>query len=246
MGNPCLEAVTDELTKAGVPFHVEQGGKHLRIQYGDQHQHLHVISATPSDWRAPLNERSQIRKELRQRGWLASGDEEQHRSEIVPVQIVDGEPACFSYDIASDFGKAHKDVLRAIDRIRDECGDEFDRRNFTPVEYLDQKGRSYRAFRMTRDGFSLVVMGFTGASATTWKVKYIAAFNSIANELARLSTVPAVGLAAIRADIDALTGLIGDVEARLPVVVAPMPTPTARLSRHQFKRAMRRFAWRVA
>lgn len=246
MGNPCLEVVTAELESAGVPFHVEQGGKHLRIQYGPNHEHLHVISATPSDWRAPLNERSQIRKELREKGLAVVADDAPERQQLAPVQLIEGEPACFSYDIADDFDKAHKDVLRAIDRVREECGPEFDRRNFAPVDYTDAKGRTYRAFRLTRDGFSLVVMGFTGAKATAFKVKYIDAFNALAGEVARLLPARAE-LDCIRADIDALTGLIGDVEARIqPAPVLAPPAPTKAISRREIKRTMRRFGWRAA
>lgn len=37
---------------------------------------------------------------------------------------------------------------------------------------------------MNRDGFSLLVMGFTGKKAMAWKIKYIEAFNAMERELA--------------------------------------------------------------
>jgi len=38
---------------------------------------------------------------------------------------------------------------------------------------------------MTRDGFTLIVMGFTGKEAMAWKLRYIEAFNAMEAELAR-------------------------------------------------------------
>jgi hypothetical protein len=118
MSNPCLDAVTSELTSAGVPFKTETGGKHVHVRYGPDFGHLHVVASTPSDWRAPLNERAAIRRDLRAFG-LVGPDAEDTRRELVPVQLVGGQPVCTSQDIAESFGKAHKDVLRAIDRVRD-------------------------------------------------------------------------------------------------------------------------------
>jgi len=241
MSNPCLEAVTQELTKAGVPFKINNGGKHVHVHYGQGLEHLHVVAATPSDWRAPHNERAQIKRDLAAKGFVDVA--EQPTVERAAVQLVSGAPSCFSYDIASSFDKAHKDVLRAIDRVRDECGPEFDQRNFAPVDYVDAKGRTYRSYRMTRDGFSLVVMGFTGAAATAWKVKYIAAFNALADELQRLST-PAIDLAPIRADMDALVSLIGEVESK---TVAPVVHLKSRAEqRRDMRRLTRRYGWRLS
>ena len=46
-----------------------------------------------------------------------------------------------------------------------------------------QNGQTYPLYLMNRDGFSLLVMGFTGKSALEWKIKYINAFNQNANRL---------------------------------------------------------------
>ena len=43
----------------------------------------------------------------------------------------------------------------------------------------EQNGQEYPAYIMNRDGFSLLVMGFTGKKALEWKVKYIQAFNAM-------------------------------------------------------------------
>lgn len=236
-----VDACVDELEKAGVRHTVTWTSKHVHIHFGPELQHLHVSSATPSDWRAPINERAQIRRELRSYGLLGT-DSVDPRRELIPVQLVDGEPVCASQDIAESFGKAHKDVLRAIDRVREECGREFDQRNFAPIEYLDARGREQRAFQLTRDGFSLVVMGFTGAEATAWKVKYIAAFNAMADEISKLAA-PTVDLTGIQRDIDALVTLVADIEAKAsaPQLPATRQIPSfAHLPRILQRKMMRR------
>ncbi|MFC3072374.1 Rha family transcriptional regulator [Shinella pollutisoli] len=216
MTNPCLEAVTNELDNASVPYRIEHGGKHIRVLYGEDYQHLHVVAATPSDWRAPLNDRAQIRRDMAKHGFVAANDDS-GAPEGALISLTDGKPCCFSYDLADRFRKAHKNVLRDIDKIRSECGAEFDRLNFEPIDYLDAKGRKQRAYRLTRDGFSLVVMGFTGSEATTWKIKYIDAFNAMEDELRRLSVVDhSDEIKAIREEVDAAVTLM--LEASAPAV----------------------------
>ena len=53
-----------------------------------------------------------------------------------------------SRDVAEYFGKRHKDVLRHIDRL--DCSPEFNGRNFTPIEYLDERRRMKPGFEMTK------------------------------------------------------------------------------------------------
>lgn len=83
-----------------------------------------------------------------------------------------------SRKVALRFRKRHGDVLRAFTRL--DCGEEFNRRNFALVAYTDAKGEERRAIHMTKDGFMLLVMGFTGREATRAKVAFINAFNEMA------------------------------------------------------------------
>lgn len=83
--------------------------------------------------------------------------------------------------IAAKFEKQHKDVLRAIRNL--ECSEDFNQRNFAPVEYLDAKGEARTEYGITRDGFSYLVMGFTGKEAAAWKERFIAAFNAMEKRL---------------------------------------------------------------
>lgn len=90
-----------------------------------------------------------------------------------------------SLKVAEYFGKAHKNVLRAIKRLEGECSPEFSRLNFEPVEYLDRKGEMRLMYSITKDGWMMLVMGFTGKAATAIKESYIAAFNWMATRLSQ-------------------------------------------------------------
>lgn len=98
---------------------------------------------------------------------------------IPTVTVVDGQPRVSSLDIAEKFGKPHKDILNVIRRTIADLPQEFTERNFSPSEYSDSTGRRLPMYHLTRDGFSLVVMGFTGKEALAWKVRYIEAFNAM-------------------------------------------------------------------
>lgn len=237
MSNLCLEAVEHELVAAGVVYRTRHGGKHLHVEYGAEFQHAYIVPVTSSDRRAHLNARSDIRKQLIAQGYIVDGEV---AAPAPVIALTDGSTTCVSYHIAEHFSKAHKDVLRTIDRIRDECGPEFDRRNFTPISYQDDKGRSYRAYRMTRDGFTLVVMGFTGQAAMAWKLRYIDAFNAMERELQAYSGSDEVRQ--LRGDVEALTDLLAEVESRQPVALMAARPKGVRFIRPSVLRKQRRAA----
>ena len=91
----------------------------------------------------------------------------------------EGQPAVRSDIMAHHFRRNHKNVLRDIGKLRGKCPILFFQLNFEPVEYTDSKGEKRPAYLLTRDGFSLLVMGFTGAEAVRWKIRYIEAFNAL-------------------------------------------------------------------
>ncbi|MCR7162896.1 Rha family transcriptional regulator, partial [Pseudomonas aeruginosa] len=99
----------------------------------------------------------------------------------VLVELTDGQPTTTSLDVAAHFRKQHKTVLRAIANL--ECSPEFNQHNFAPIEYTDAAGRKYTQYRMTRDGFTFLCMGFTGKEAAKWKEAYINAFNQMEHTL---------------------------------------------------------------
>jgi Rha family phage regulatory protein len=77
-----------------------------------------------------------------------------------------------SRDVAATFGKRHGDVIRAVRELI-ESAEELDQRNFASINFVDAGGRTYPAYEMDRDGFSLLAMGFNGEKALRWKLRYI-------------------------------------------------------------------------
>ncbi len=95
----------------------------------------------------------------------------------------EGRPAARSDIVAYHFKRNHKDVLRDIRKLRAKCPESFYQLNFEPTfrEVPGPNGstRQERAYWLTRDGFTLLVMGFAGAEAVKWKLRYIEAFNTL-------------------------------------------------------------------
>nr|DAP71963.1 MAG TPA: regulatory protein [Caudoviricetes sp.] len=92
-----------------------------------------------------------------------------------------GEPVASSRQIAENFGKEHKHVLDAVKNLVAE--NSAAKSMFYETTY-ENRGKQYPMYLMNRDGFSLLVMGFTGKAALEWKLKYIQAFNEMEKKLA--------------------------------------------------------------
>ncbi|MDE5853837.1 MAG: Rha family transcriptional regulator, partial [Ruminococcus sp.] len=104
-------------------------------------------------------------------------------NEIV-ITNINGELTTSSLGVAERFGKQHKDVLEKISNIKAEMNSaEFSAQYFIESIYIDNSGKSNKCYELTRDGFSLLVMGFTGKKALEWKLKYIEAFNLMEQKL---------------------------------------------------------------
>lgn len=80
-----------------------------------------------------------------------------------------------SRKVAKGFGRKHKNVLKALDKL--ECDAQFSRLNFKPSTYIDQRGKEQRQVLMTRAGFTFLVLGFTGRRAAGFKQDYITQFD---------------------------------------------------------------------
>ena len=98
------------------------------------------------------------------------------------VTVVDGKAVVTSKQVADHFGKAHRNVLRDIASVLKDAGD-FGALNFELSSYISLQNKRLECYEMTRDGFTLLAMGFTGANAQQWKIKYIEAFNKMELEL---------------------------------------------------------------
>ena len=96
------------------------------------------------------------------------------------VSINNNQVVVSSRQVADNFGKQHKDVLESIRGI---LAAENSATKFFYESTFTNRGKQYPEYLMNRDGFSLLVMGFTGEKALEWKVKYINAFNAMEQEL---------------------------------------------------------------
>lgn len=85
-----------------------------------------------------------------------------------------------SQHIASVFGKRHDHVLDKVRLLIASLPSDFNGPNFRAVTYLDAKGESRVSYQVTRDGFTLLAMRFTGKRALAFQVAYIQAFNAMA------------------------------------------------------------------
>ncbi len=118
------------------------------------------------------------------------------------VALHEGKPTTTSQDVAQTFGKAHQGVLRAIRELIRLLDGELmitpvtgraqtsPACNFAPGSYLDPQGQKRPMYWMTRDGFTLLAMGFTGKEALRFKLAYIDAFNRMEEELRRQQGPP--------------------------------------------------------
>ncbi len=96
-----------------------------------------------------------------------------------------------SLKVAKCFGKRHRDVLRDIRNL--DIPDDFTMRNFAHREQIQQHrtGSTRQTIvEMTRDGFMILAMGFTGKAAMEWKIKYLQAFNAM--EAALINQAPQI------------------------------------------------------
>ena len=96
-----------------------------------------------------------------------------------------GEIYTDSLKVAAAFGREHKNVLQSINRV--ECSESFVSANFLAdtvnIGLGAGRSRKSKIYRMTKDGFIFLVMGFTGKKAAQVKEAYINAFNQMYIEL---------------------------------------------------------------
>ena len=103
----------------------------------------------------------------------------------IEVSLVakDGLVFANSLDISNVFEKPHKDVLSKIRNFNERAG-----RNFSLKSYVSN-GKELPMYEMNRDGFSFLVMGFTGEKADNFKLDFIDGFNALEREIRKPLTV---------------------------------------------------------
>ena len=125
----------------------------------------------------------------------------------ITINNSNGKLTVSSIQVAKDFGKRHDHVVRDIEnliimineglpkigetyRVAENSADPLKRPKFKVSDYFiettyqhPQNKQRYKCYDITRDGFSLLVMGFTGKKALNWKLRYIEAFNLMEQKL---------------------------------------------------------------
>ncbi len=106
-----------------------------------------------------------------------------------------------SLRVAEVFGKRHDNILRQINSL---IGSLREQQDFSPLKneeakfavanYKDEQGKLRKQYIITRDGFTLLAMGFTGSKALKFKLQYIQAFNAME---AKLKAIYPCGTAAV-------------------------------------------------
>lgn len=102
------------------------------------------------------------------------------------VKVENNQIVTDSRSVAEHFGKEHAKVIRSIEGIISETPKVASQKMFYKTTYkVEGNNKSYKMYLMNRNGFSLLVMGFTGARAMEWKLRYIDAFNEMETQLVK-------------------------------------------------------------
>ncbi|WP_431060884.1 Rha family transcriptional regulator [Weissella paramesenteroides] len=99
------------------------------------------------------------------------------------VELQNGVATTTSLQVAEAFDKRHDTVLRDVKSQIKEVGSTDLWSEFFKKDTYKVRGREYPMYRMNKDGFTLLVMSYTGTKATEFKVRYIQAFNEMEEAL---------------------------------------------------------------
>lgn len=119
------------------------------------------------------------------------------------VLVMNDQAVTTSLQVAEGFDKQHKHVIEAIEsKIQSAENSAHYKLMFMEGNYKDSRGRLQKLYYMNRDGFTFIAMGFTGAKADNFKLKYIDAFNQMEKQLMNQYQVPATFSEALRLAAD--------------------------------------------
>ena len=99
------------------------------------------------------------------------------------VIMKDQQAVTTSLNVAETFERNHRDVLAAIDDLKEGVAENYADLFWDDTYIHPQNKQSYRMIFMNRDGFTLLAMGFTGKKALEFKLKYIKAFNDMESHI---------------------------------------------------------------
>ena len=90
--------------------------------------------------------------------------------------------------VAEVFHKQHGHVIRDIEKL--EIPEDVRLSNFGQSSYINDQGKSQPMYEISKDGFTLLAMGFTGKKAMEFKLKFLAEFNRMEQEIRRRKITP--------------------------------------------------------
>ena len=146
-------------------------------------------------------------------GLVYDAQESQKAANIV-ISLQKNQPVVGSRQVAADFEREHKSVLRQVTTLLRETSAQICTDLFMSSAYVDQYGREQKEYLITRDGFALLVMSFKGPKALTWKLRYIQAFNQMEESLkqAQMPTEETLMAAAVLHAEKIISGLKGEAD----------------------------------
>ena len=104
------------------------------------------------------------------------------------VRLENGQAITTSLQVAEYFDKQHKNIIQSINNLNLQLDKEFNELNFQRVKYFDAKGEERTYYNLTRDAFTLLAMGFTGAKALQFKLAFLNAFNQLERQVIHQQT----------------------------------------------------------
>lgn len=113
-------------------------------------------------------------------------------SNLINIVNQNGRLTVSSREVARDFEKEHYHVIDAIENKIENLTHENSGVKISDLfieSEFNHRGNTYKEYLLTRDGFSFIVMGFTGAKADAWKLRYIEAFNKM-EEVIKMQAIP--------------------------------------------------------
>lgn len=103
-------------------------------------------------------------------------------SQIINIDVHEsnGKLVTSSRNVAAVFGREHRNVIRDIKNLLQNCSSEFGMLNFEQTPYIEpQNGQTYQEYLIAKDGLTMLIMGYTGEDAIRFKEAYIKRFNEM-------------------------------------------------------------------
>jgi Rha family phage regulatory protein len=95
------------------------------------------------------------------------------------LTVVNGHAVTNSLDVAKFFERRHDNVIKAIREVLPYVSEGFSLLNFEERTYQDERGKTYPCYVLTRSGFAMIALGFTGEKATRFREAYITRFDEM-------------------------------------------------------------------